>query len=38
MVNIRNPFGDGHAADRIIDTLMWYFNIEIEKRTPALKE
>ena len=26
MANAKNPYGDGHASDRIMDTIYYYFN------------
>ena len=38
MVNIKNPFGDGKAAPRIIEILRNYFNLDIEEATRPLEE
>lgn len=32
MVNAKNPYGDGHAADRIMDAIYYYFAKDSEKR------
>ena len=32
MANAKNPYGDGHAADRIMDAIYYYFAKDSEKR------
>lgn len=32
MANAKNPYGDGHAADRIMDAIYYYFAQDSEKR------
>ncbi|GAA3631919.1 UDP-N-acetylglucosamine 2-epimerase (non-hydrolyzing) [Lactobacillus hamsteri] len=32
MANAKNPYGDGHAADRIMDDIAYYFDKENSKR------
>ena len=32
MANAKNPYGDGHAADRIMDAIYYYFAKDTEKR------
>jgi hypothetical protein len=30
MASARNPYGDGHAAERIVDRICRYFNLQAE--------
>ncbi len=32
MANAKNPYGDGHAADRIMDDIYYYFNQDSESK------
>lgn len=38
MTNIKNPFGDGRASNRIVDILRLHFELPLENKTPSLEE